>query len=91
MNRCTYCIIACKSIFDTYYSRPTSTKISLAKELQSQFPKVTFCNIKSLDCSKNETLEYINQNVINDELDARIVMGNSNLTDNEKEELGFLS
>ena len=84
-----YCIISCKNIFDNYYSRPTSTKISLVNEIPSQFPKVTFCNIKSLDCSKNETLNFINQNGIFSEFDTRVAMGNSNFTYSEKHQLGF--
>ena len=82
-----YCIISCKDIFENYYTRPTSTKISLVNEIPTQFPKVTFCNVNTLDKSNNETLNFINQTEIFNEFDARVVIGNSNLTDIEKKNL----
>jgi hypothetical protein len=85
-----YCIYSCVQLFQTYYSWPTSTKITFAKEVPTQFPKVTFCNLKSLDCGKNETLNFINDTGIIDEFDARVAMGNSNLTSAQNKQLVFL-
>ncbi len=84
-----YSIFSCKKVFDSYYSWPTSTKISTVIENPTLFPKVTICNIKFLDCSKNETLGFIKQNSIKDEFSARVAMGNSNLSDKEKKQLGY--
>jgi hypothetical protein len=87
---CTaYCIYSCVQIFQNYNSWPTTTKITLAKEIPTQFPKVSFCNLKSLDCGTNDTLDFINQTEISDEFDARLEMGNSNLTIAQKKKLGF--
>ena len=47
---CTiYCIIICVQQFQEYYSYPTSTMISAVEELPTQFPTISFCNVKLLN------------------------------------------
>jgi hypothetical protein len=46
--------------------------------------------LKSLNCGKNETLNFINDAGIIDEFDARVAMGNSNLTSAQNKQLVFL-
>jgi hypothetical protein len=60
---CTiYCTINCVQQFQEYYSYPTSTMISTIEELPTQFPAISFCNVKLLNRSNTKTMDYINNN-----------------------------
>ena len=86
-----YSCFLCAQLLQNYFSYPTSTKTSIVKEIPTQFPKISFCNIKSLDSSNNLTITYLNLNPgIDDEDSARTVIGNDkNLTDEVKKEMSF--
>ena len=56
----------------------------LGSEIFRPDPDPTRSHNNTLDKSNNETLNFINQTEIFNEFDARVVIGNSNLTDIEK-------
>ena len=86
-----YCTYSCYQLFTNFYSYPSFTKITTVSEIPTQFPMVTFCNVKILDSSNPTTQEYLQSNpdIIFEE-DAKISMlRNNNLTDEMKKEMGF--
>ena len=82
------CIYTLYNNYTNYYSYPFSTKILVVNEIPTEFPTVTFCNAKSLDMSKNETVNYFNQsgNIHwYDEYSVKYVMANDkNLTNEQR-------
>ena len=57
-----YCFYSCVTTFQNYYTYPSSTKISIVEEIPTDFPTISFCNIKILNRSNPKTREYVKMN-----------------------------
>ena len=54
----------CVSQFQDYFNYPTSTVISTVQEVPTQFPVISFCNMKLLNRSNPNTKSYISNNTV---------------------------
>ena len=92
---CTaYCCYSCLTAFQNYYSYPTTTKLSIVQELPTQFPAISFCNLKLLNRSNPNTLEYVNKNPAikeaQNQFRLRFAFANDkNLNTEDRKEMGF--
>ena len=90
----SYCIFLCVQVYQNYFSWPSSTKISVIQEVPTNFPVISFCNMKLLNRSSNLTSTFIGANYnynnrANNEADIRYLFANENLTINQRKEYCF--
>jgi hypothetical protein len=89
-----YCLYSCIQAIENYYSFEYLTKIQLVQEIPSEFPAVTFCNLKLLNRSNSFTQNYINKSIYMSQAktyqEIKFALAyDLNLTKSAKKELGF--
>ena len=86
-----YCIVLVVQVFQNYYAWPSSTKISVIQELPTDFPVISFCNMKLLNISSPATKIFIANNSIFadatlNSADIRYYFASTNLTMSERKQ-----
>ena len=89
-----YCIVLLVQVFQNYYAFPSSTKISVIQELPTDFPVISFCNMKLLNRSSPATKIFIgNNSMLSDpnlnEASIRYYFAIENLTVTERKQYCF--
>ena len=59
-----YCLVSIVQTFQNYFSYPSYVTIQIVQEIPSQFPAVSFCNMKTVNASNSYTKSYLTSNAM---------------------------